>query len=52
MKRKKCHAMNYVLEVLCGTKHANITSIIGSKGLRDPLADLVTCKRCRRKLRS
>ncbi len=50
MRRKKCHAMNYVLEVLCGTKHVNITSIIGNKGLRDPLAKLVTCKHCLRKL--
>lgn len=43
--RRKVHAMNMIMDVLCG-RRAKVTSIV--KGPRDPLAKLVTCKACLR----
>lgn len=47
--RRKTHAMNMIMDVLCG-RRAKVTSIV--KGPRDPLAKLVTCKACLKRLHS
>jgi hypothetical protein len=47
--RRKVHAMNMVMEVLCG-RRAKRTSIVKSR--YDRLAKLVTCKTCLRILHS
>jgi len=47
----RVHAMNMVLEVLCGQRQATRTSVVRRPYDRDRLARLVTCKKCRRIMR-
>lgn len=50
MREKKVHALDLFLNLLCGVRGANRTSIVRNR--RDPLAKLVTCERCLRRLQS